>query len=209
MPTTGDLALYTPAINEQGWGDEMNDNLEEIDQAITQRSSPVGTVAMTARTTAPSGWLLCQGQAISRVTYSALFSAISTTWGIGDGVNTFNIPDLRGRSPLGAGTGSGLTARTLAANVGAESVQLVASDIAPHTHGVTDPGHTHTVAAQSGTGGSSKIKVDSSFTSANQAGAALSNTTGITIPSAGGTATGATKPSIMHPCAVINFMIKT
>ena len=51
--------------------------------------------------TAPSGWLLCYGQEVSRVTYAALFAVVSTTFGIGDGATTFNMPDLRGRVPLG------------------------------------------------------------------------------------------------------------
>ncbi len=64
-------------------------------------STPVGAVMDYAGTSAPSGWLLCYGQAISRTTYSALFSAIGTTHGTGDGSTTFNVPDFRGR--VGAG----------------------------------------------------------------------------------------------------------
>lgn len=54
----------------------------------------------------PSGWLYCDGSAISRTTYAALFTAISTTWGVGDGVATFNLPDMRGRTIIGDGTGT-------------------------------------------------------------------------------------------------------
>ena len=62
---------------------------------------PVGTVVSFGGTTAPAGWLLCYGQAISRTTYAALFAVISTTYGAGDGSTTFNLPDCRGRLPLG------------------------------------------------------------------------------------------------------------
>src|ERR1700722_1346528 len=57
---------------------------------------PVGTVSDFAGSTAPSKWYLCYGQAVSRTTYSALFAVIGTTYGSGDGVTTFNLPDLRG-----------------------------------------------------------------------------------------------------------------
>jgi microcystin-dependent protein len=58
---------------------------------------------ITAASSAPSGWLLCDGTAVSRTTYSALFTAISTAYGVGDGSTTFNVPDFRGRSVIGAG----------------------------------------------------------------------------------------------------------
>ena len=60
-------------------------------------TSPPGTVATFAMNTAPTGWLKANGAAVSRTTYAALFSAIGTTFGSGDGSTTFNLPDLRGR----------------------------------------------------------------------------------------------------------------
>lgn len=63
-----------------------------------------GMVAMWAASAAPSGWLLCQGQAVSRTTYAALFAAIGTSYGAGDGATTFNLPDAQGRMPVGVGT---------------------------------------------------------------------------------------------------------
>jgi hypothetical protein len=68
-------------------------------------------------------YLLCNGQAVSRSTYSALFSAVSTTYGTGDGSSTFNLPDLQGRAPIGSGSGSGLSSRSLGATGGFESMQ--------------------------------------------------------------------------------------
>ncbi len=86
---------------------------ERVKQAIASlgptNGVPSGTVIMTARSTAPSGFLLCDGSAVSRTTYAALFSAISTTWGSGDGSTTFNLPDMRGAAPAGAGTSTGYT----------------------------------------------------------------------------------------------------
>lgn len=95
---------------------------------------PVGSMLPFAGSTAPSGYLLCQGQAVSRtVTYAALFAAIGTSWGSGDGSTTFNIPDLRERFPLGRGTTGSF--QTLGQTGG--QVQ--------HTH--TTPPHQHTQAS--------------------------------------------------------------
>jgi microcystin-dependent protein len=66
--------------------------------------APTGTVLPFAGSTAPEGWALCDGSAISRTTYSKLFGVISTTYGIGDNSSTFNVPDMRGVYPRGAGT---------------------------------------------------------------------------------------------------------
>lgn len=68
---------------------------------ITSLAAPVGTVDMYAGTTAPGGWLICNGQAISRTVYAALFAVIGTTFGSGDGSTTFNVPNLEGRFPIG------------------------------------------------------------------------------------------------------------
>jgi microcystin-dependent protein len=106
-------------------------------------------------TTAPSGWLLANGDAISRTTYSSLFSAIGTTYGTGNGSTTFNLPDLRGRLPMGSGTGVGLnasgtgvtsgtamTARALGAWFGEETHLLTTAELASHTHANTVSGGT-------------------------------------------------------------------
>lgn len=60
---------------------------------------PTGVVLPFAGSSAPSGWLACDGTAISRTTYATLFAAISTSYGVGDGSTTFNLPDFRGRFP--------------------------------------------------------------------------------------------------------------
>jgi microcystin-dependent protein len=67
----------------------------------------VGSIYGTARSTVPSGYLLCDGSTISRTVYSRLFSAIGITYGVGDGSTTFTLPDLRGAVPRGAGTSTG------------------------------------------------------------------------------------------------------
>ncbi len=67
---------------------------------------PVGCVIPFAGAAAPTGWLLCQGQAVSRTTYAQLFSVIGTTYGSGDGSTTFNLPDMRGRVAVGSDANS-------------------------------------------------------------------------------------------------------
>lgn len=74
---------------------------------------PAGIFVPFAGSTAPTGWLLCYGQAISRTTYSTLFAAIGTQYGAGDGSTTFNVPDMRGRVPAGADNMGGTAANNL------------------------------------------------------------------------------------------------
>ena len=67
---------------------------------------PVGTMWMYAGSSAPTGWLLCNGAAVSRTTYADLFAVIGETYGVGDSSTTFNLPDMREVYPVGIGTRS-------------------------------------------------------------------------------------------------------
>ncbi|MFD2724913.1 phage tail protein [Hyunsoonleella rubra] len=91
---------------------------------------------MFAGNFAPRGWALCQGQLLPISNYQALFSILGTTYG-GDGRTTFALPDLRGRAPIHAGTGPGLTPRRLGAKGGAEQVTLSTPQIPNHDHTAT------------------------------------------------------------------------
>lgn len=106
---------------------------------------PPGVLLDYAGAGAPAGgaFLLCDGSAVSRTTQAALFAAIGTTYGAGDGSTTFNLPDFRGRRAMGVGTGPGLTARVLGANGGAETVVIGTGNLPAHNHGVNDPTHAH------------------------------------------------------------------
>lgn len=107
---------------------------------------PTGTVVPFAGTSAPTGWLFCFGQAVSRTTYADLFSALGTTYGAGDGSTTFALPDLRGRVPGGKDdmggvaasrltTGaSGVDGASLGASGGAETHTLSTSQMPAHAH---------------------------------------------------------------------------
>lgn len=73
----------------------------QVDSSLVPGGSPSGVILPFAGTAAPTGWLLCYGQAISRTTYAALFTVLGTTFGVGDGSTTFNLPDMRGRGVAG------------------------------------------------------------------------------------------------------------
>lgn len=84
-------------------------------------------------------WLLCDGSAVSRTTYSALFAVMSTSFGTGDGSTTFNLPDFRGKVAGAIGQGSGLTNRIIGSFVGEESHILTINEMPAHTHSTNVP----------------------------------------------------------------------
>lgn len=114
-------------------------------QGTTQVLFPVGTVLWFAGSGVPTRTLLCNGQAVNRITYADLFTAIGTSWGSGDGSTTFNVPDLIGLFPYG---GIGANVGTTGGN---STVTLAEANLAAHAHGVTDPGHTHVFTADAHT----------------------------------------------------------
>lgn len=104
---------------------------------------PVGCLAFCLYNGVPIGFLVCDGQAVSRTTYAALFALIGTAYGIGDGVTTFNLPDFRGRVPMGSGTGPAnylgdanpvLTTRSMFTAGGRETHTLSLTEMPAHTH---------------------------------------------------------------------------
>lgn len=93
----------------------------------------IGDIRIFAGNYAPKGWMLCNGALLDISNYSTLFTIIGTTYG-GDGMSTFSLPDLRGRLPVGFGTGVGLTPRVIGQTFGSESVTLLTTQIPPHAH---------------------------------------------------------------------------
>ena len=93
----------------------------------------VGEIRMFAGNFAPRGWAFCDGQLLATSQNDALFSLLGTIYG-GDGRTTFGLPDLRGRIPVHAGTGPGLSPRRLGAKAGAEKVTLTVNELPSHTH---------------------------------------------------------------------------
>lgn len=93
----------------------------------------VGEIRMFAGNFAPRGWAFCDGQLLAVSQNDALFSLLGTIYG-GDGRTTFGLPDMRGRIPVHAGTGPGLSNRRLGAKGGAETVTLTTNQLASHSH---------------------------------------------------------------------------
>ena len=156
---------------------------------------PAGNVSATARVSAPAGWLLCDGSAVSRSTYEGLFTAISTTYGAGDGTTTFNVPNLKGRVP--AGVDSGQTEfDTLGDTGGAKT----------HTHPLSDAGQ----AQISGEGGFIYTgRTYTSFTAARKNGVSSdardASSRTVSAPLQGATDSSSTLP----PYIALNYIVKT
>lgn len=119
---------------------------------------PSGSVNAFAGSSAPSGWLMCDGTAVSRTTYSALYAVVGTTYGSGDGSTTFNVPDLRNRVP--AGKAAAGTFSALGGTAGAETANITTSHMPSHTHSID---HDHA----SFTSGSESDHTHSGTTSSN------------------------------------------
>lgn len=156
----------------------------------------VGAVVWDAGTDAiPAGYLLCNGQSVSRGTYSALFARIGVAYGAGDGATTFNLPDLQdrvcvGSSPGGLGTDRP-TAHSMGATGGEEAHTLNAGELPTHNHALTDPGHTHTPLGDQAfwtkpaVGGNTIVTTSGGIRS-NQTLTTASATTGISLADTGG-----------------------
>ena len=93
----------------------------------------VGEIRMFAGNFAPRGWAFCDGQLLAVSQNDALFSLLGTVYG-GDGRTTFGLPDLRGRVPIHAGQGPGLSPRRLGAKAGSEKETLTVNQLPSHTH---------------------------------------------------------------------------
>jgi microcystin-dependent protein len=207
-------------------------------QGLQSSITPIGVIRLFAGSTAPNGWLICNGDAVSRSAYSDLFKIIGTTYGSGNSNSTFTLPDMRGRCPIGVGTGASLTARTLGSNVGAETATLSEANMASHTHtasvgtesvththtgtsGGQSADHTHYFSHTAGTSGSYGLMDSGTASSSGQP-----STGGISADHTHSTTTGnesanhthsvtnsntgsGTAFGIMSPSIVVNFIIKT
>ena len=110
---------------------------EEVFLPPTGDTLPIGAITEFGGENAPTNWLFCNGQAVSRETYPELFSVIGTTYGDGDGSTTFNVPDFSSRSPMGVGTGTDGTnseTTTLGQEKGEYKHTLTENEMPSHNH---------------------------------------------------------------------------
>jgi microcystin-dependent protein len=186
--------LITSTAAELNHSDGVTSNIQTQIDGVA--SSPTASVIAYAGSSAPSGWLLCDGAAISRTTYSTLFAAISTVYGVGDGSTTFELPDLKGRVIAGKESsdtrltsgGSGINGGTLGSTGGTETHTLLTAEMPAHTHTQDDDAH-------SGSAGNEGSEVGAGW---NSVGSQDTGETG------GDGAHQNTQPTI-----VLNYIIKT
>jgi microcystin-dependent protein len=160
--------------------------LQAATKQYVDAAGPAGAIMAFAGTTAPSGWLKCEGQAVSQTTYASLYAAIGSNWNTGgEGAGNFRLPDLRGMFLRGTGTNAtGSSSGAAGPSVGSYAADTYLN----HSHGVTDPGHTHTFTGtynpNNGAGTGGVMSQSGTFTT-------NSNTTGITVNTSttGGTET--------------------
>tara|TARA_Y100000004_G_scaffold195924_1_gene264340 strand:- start:328 stop:876 length:549 start_codon:yes stop_codon:yes gene_type:complete len=160
-----------------------------------------GMLVPYAGTSAPTGWLFCFGQAVSRTTYADLFSAISTTYGSGDGSSTFNLPDLRGRTVAGkddmggssanrlTDQSGGLNGDTLGDTGGAETHTLTTAQMPSHNHTQRHNGTSGGIANQMRSGGGASAQTNSINTTTNKGSGNAHNN--------------------VQPTIILNYIIKT
>lgn len=214
--------LFTENVNGEAellYADNQGHTTQLTSNGGTPQTVPAGSVSYYAGPTTPAGYLLANGQAVSRTSFSNLFANIGTTYGNGDGTTTFNLPDCRARYVAGGdasdatgrltGLTGGVNASTLGNVGGSQQFTLQASNIPPIpvTVNIHDPGHTHTLTAALGGAGSvgnGGGNIGNSTITTNSA------TTGIT---ADGTANNGVSPSgvtaALPPTIVFNCIIKT
>ena len=160
---------------------------------------PTGGLMPFGGVAAPSGWLVCDGTSYTTASQPALFAAIGYLWG-GAGPN-FNVPNMSRRTVVGSGgAATGTLGNTVGNLGGAETHTLITTELASHTHGVTDPGHFH-IQYHGNTAG---LYPASGYSNASSQPTSTA-TTGITINNAG--ASGA--HNNMQPSAVVLWIIKT
>lgn len=191
VPNTGEVWWITRQIGE--WILHHRESVAEARSGGTPTPSPSGMVVAFAGDTAPFGWLVCDGSTVSRKAYSDLFAVLGTAYGAGDGVNTFVLPDLRGRFVLGW--------------VGAEFEQQFADE------GLKVPRDGLLLGETAGTRGWIDHSHPIPFTryaGAGGGGGAIPNTrTEVQDHSSVRSESAQTDTSERHPYITLNFIIKT
>lgn len=167
-------------------------NKNNLVTAINELILPAGSIIPYAGNTAPDGYILCDGSAVSRSTYSKLFTAIGTSYGSGDGSSTFNVPNLKGKVPVGYNSGE-TEFNSMGKTGGSKTVTLTTQQI---------PSHTHELTTSSGYGFDASIK-------GNDGGntIVLAHLDGVT-PESVANAGGGQSHENLQPYVTVNYIIK-
>ena len=152
----GTLFTYYNDGNSSQWVESTN-----VVASSDPNPIPAGAMMAWASSVVPANWLLCDGSAVSRSTYASLFAAIGTQYGSGDGVTTFNLPNLKGRTIVGRDS-SQTEFDTLGETGGTKTHTLTESEMPSHTH--TQNSHTHTFSGTTDGGGSHDHQINVSGT---------------------------------------------
>ena len=166
---------------------------------------------------APNGWQYCAGQTLAISQYSALFALLGTTYG-GNGTTTFQLPDFRGRIPVGAGQGPGLSTYVIGQKSGNESVSILTNNLPSHVHPVTSL--TVTISASNAqatanvpVAGTSTIAAPNDPLSGDSINAFNNSAPNVALTTSG-TASGSTGPtggnlpvSVIQPYLAVNYII--
>jgi microcystin-dependent protein len=193
--------------------------INNADIAAVFDSTPTGSVVSFAGSASPTGWLLCDGSAVSRTTYSTLFSVMSTTYGIGDGSTTFNLPNLKGRVPVGLDS-SQTEFDVLGETGGLKAVTLTGAQSGTSVHG-----HGNNIGTNNDTHGHSTNTAGdaSNFLSGSTVNMRYSDSTNPTLNTSNDThnhtmsggvlnsvaANAAEAHTNLQPYIVLNYIIKT
>jgi microcystin-dependent protein len=166
--------------------------------------TPIGAIFEWPTATIPDRWLLCDGQSLLRATYPALFAILGTSYGAVDGTH-FNVPDMRGRSPMMPGAG---VVNALAQQAGADAVALAITNMPAHDHDFADTGHQHdqqigASSAYLGTGGTGRVAYSAVTTNSLTRVRTDTGGGGITFHSQG----SGTPHANLHPVLGLNFII--
>ena len=175
-----DITLTLPSSDGNADDVLQSDGSGNLSFVALPQAVPTGSVHMMATTTAPSGYLKCNGAAVSRTTYSDLFDTIGTTHGAGDGSTTFNVPDLRGEFVRGWDDSRGVdSGRSFGSSQSDQNKQHNHTATATSTSTVTDPGHIHDIEYTNSHSGDGVIEESGVGLSGTEP--TLSATTGITV----------------------------
>jgi microcystin-dependent protein len=155
---TGTNTATTPDLDTTNWEETTLASMSGGGGA-TGDTLPIGAIVPYGSATAPTNWLVCDGSAVSRTTYSELFAVIGTTFGSGDGSTTFNLPNLKGRVPVGY-NGSDNSFKPIGKTGGEKTHTLTIDEMPSHTHA---PNNRATTFAGTGTNNPGQTAGDRSW----------------------------------------------